>query len=49
MWFHISCPDVNYVVFTPDRRKDTQLVHVNLIKPYVEREKVDSQKFIHKL
>ena len=35
--------DVNYVVFTPDRRKDTQLVHVNLMKPYVEREKVDSQ------
>ena len=34
---------VNYVILTPDRRKDTQLVHVNLMKPYFEQEKVDSQ------
>ena len=29
--------DVNYVVVTPDRRKQTQLCHVNMLKPYVER------------
>ena len=28
----------NYVVHTPDRRKDTQLVHLNLMKPYIDRE-----------
>lgn len=27
----------NYILNTPDRRKDTQLVHVNLLKPYLER------------
>lgn len=27
----------NYIVQTPDRRKDSQLVHINLIKEYVER------------
>ncbi|XP_066964237.1 uncharacterized protein [Macrobrachium rosenbergii] len=26
----------NYIIATPDRRKSTQLVHVNLIKPYHE-------------
>lgn len=29
--------NLNYVVSTPDRRKETQLVHVNLMKPYVDR------------
>ena len=29
--------DLNYVVVTPDRRKQTQLCHVNMLKPYVER------------
>ena len=29
--------DHNYVVQTPDRRKDSQLVHVNLMKSFVER------------
>lgn len=29
--------EVNYVVSTPDRRKSTRLCHVNLIKPYYER------------
>ena len=29
--------DLNYVVVTPDRRKETQLCHVNMLKPYVER------------
>ncbi|XP_068248784.1 uncharacterized protein [Palaemon carinicauda] len=28
---------VNYVISTPDRRKDTQLVHVNLLKRYQSR------------
>lgn len=27
----------NYVVYTPDRRKDTQMVHVNLLKAYEEK------------
>lgn len=26
--------DLNYIIYTPDRRKATQLVHVNLLKPY---------------
>ena len=29
--------DLNYVVVTPERRKQTQLCHVNMLKPYVER------------
>lgn len=29
--------DVNYVIATPDRRKSTQLCHLNLVKPYHER------------
>ena len=29
--------DLNYVVKTPDRRKKTQLCHVNMLKKYVER------------
>ncbi len=29
--------DHNYVVYTPDRRRDTQLVHINLMKLYHER------------
>ena len=36
--------DLNYVVKTPDRRKDTQLVHVNLIKPYVRRQLPEDSK-----
>ena len=30
--------DLNYVVTTPDRRKETQLGHVNMLKPYVDRD-----------
>ncbi|XP_047479369.1 uncharacterized protein LOC125032316 [Penaeus chinensis] len=30
--------DYNYVVQTPGRRKDTQLVHINLIKSYIDRQ-----------
>ena len=29
--------DLNYVVQTPDRRRSTQLCHVNMLKPYVDR------------
>ena len=29
--------DLNYVIETPDRRKSTQLCHVNMVKPYFER------------
>ena len=31
--------DVNYWVFTPDRRRKHQLCHVNMLKPYLRREK----------
>ena len=27
----------NYVVITPDRLKDKQLCHINMLKPYFER------------
>jgi len=36
--------DLNYVVVTPDRRKDKQLCHVNMLKPYVDR---DSTVTVH--
>ena len=29
--------NLNYLVVTPDRRKQTQLCHVNMLKPYVKR------------
>lgn len=29
--------NLNYIVVTPDRRKQTQLCHINMLKPYVER------------
>ena len=29
--------DCNYIIATPDRRKGTQLCHVNVLKPYYER------------
>ena len=29
--------DLNYVVVTPDRSKQTQLCHINMLSPYVER------------
>ena len=28
---------LNYIIATPDRRKNTQLVHINLLKPYFSR------------
>ena len=30
--------DVNYIVNTPGRRKSQQLCHINMLKPYVERD-----------
>lgn len=32
--------DLNYVVATPDRRRSTQLCHINLLKPYYVRSSV---------
>lgn len=29
--------DHNYIIARPDRRRGTQLCHVNLLKPYYER------------
>lgn len=29
--------DVNYIVQTPDRRKKTQLCHINMLKEYIEK------------
>ena len=36
--------DLNYIVETPDRRKQTQLCHVNMLKPYVDR---NSTNIVH--
>ena len=33
--------ELNYVIVTPDRRKQKQLFHVNMLKPYHERTKVE--------
>ena len=30
---------VNYVISTPDRRKKASLVHINMLRPYVQRDK----------
>lgn len=35
---------LNYIIQTPDRRKDSQLVHINLIKKYVERTSGDDSE-----
>ena len=31
--------DLNYIVSTPDGRKNTQLCHINMLKSYVNRDK----------
>ena len=36
--------DNNYIIKTPDRRKSTQLVHINLLKIYQERKSRDVSK-----
>ncbi|XP_037776712.1 uncharacterized protein LOC119573573 [Penaeus monodon] len=38
--------DVNYVIETPDHRRQERLVHVNLIKPYHNREAVVEHKVL---
>ena len=30
--------DLNYVIVTPDRRKQKQLCHINMLKPYIDRD-----------
>ena len=30
---------MNYIVSTPDRRQNTQLCHINMLKSYVNRDK----------
>jgi hypothetical protein len=32
--------ELNYVIVTPDRRKNKQLCHVNMLKPYHERKRL---------
>jgi len=34
--------DVNYVVSTPDRRKSSRLCHINMLKPYYQRDSPDA-------
>ena len=31
--------DLNYILSTPDRRKNTQLCHINMSKSYINRDK----------
>ena len=31
---------LNYIVSTPDRRKNTQLCHINMLKSYVNRDEI---------
>ena len=42
---HKKISEVNYVVLTPDRRKEKQLCHINMLKPYIERE--DCNESVH--
>ena len=30
--------DLNYIITTPDRRKQKQLCHINMLKEYVDRD-----------
>lgn len=36
--------DTNYVIATPDRKKPTQVMHINLLKLYVTRDPADDYK-----
>jgi hypothetical protein len=38
--------DLNYVVKTPDRRKKTQMCHVNMLKPYFSREETPADSSV---
>ena len=42
---HKKISEVNYVVLTPDRRKEKQLCHINMLKPYIEHE--DCNESVH--
>ena len=42
---HKKISEVNYVVLTHDRRKEKQLCHINMLKPYIERE--DCNESVH--
>lgn len=35
--FKSKVNEVNYIIKTPDRRKATQQIHVNLLKPYLNQ------------
>lgn len=35
--------ELNYIIYTPDRLKTTQLVHINLLKPYLTQEPAPDQ------
>ncbi len=39
--------DENYIVATPHRRRSTQFYHVNLLKPFYEKSKSNSENSIH--
>ena len=36
--------DLNYIITTPDRRKQKQLCHINMLKGYVDRSSSKSLK-----
>ncbi|XP_077993259.1 uncharacterized protein LOC144447231 [Glandiceps talaboti] len=38
--------DVNYIVKTPGRRKESQLCHINMLKEYVERDENSKSKSV---
>lgn len=33
--------ELNYIINTPDRRKATKMCHINMLKPYFERDKIN--------
>ena len=34
--------NLNYIIHTPDRRKQRQLCHINMLKPYFDKDNVSS-------
>ena len=41
--------DLNYVIKTTDRRKSEMVCHVNMIKPYYDRQEVQPIAAVHKV
>ena len=41
--------DTNYLVKTPDRRKETQVCHINILKAYNEKPKPELVTFNNRL